>query len=101
MRQLFLAVAVSSFTAIAGSAASAETVRVRIDKNMLASEAGVIEIYDTLEAKSGRACRTIRLESEEKACRVSLVQQFIDAIGDARLTAFFEGDHAITVARLT
>ncbi|MBB4658231.1 UrcA family protein [Parvularcula dongshanensis] len=78
-------------------------VTLRFDAELLSTSTGREKIYAKFERAAARSCidhprhaSTIR---QAKICMADLMDQFVDQVGDARLTALHEGEARPAYAR--
>lgn len=84
-----LTIALALFTS---TAAAAQEATIRYRSYELASAEGRQAVADRLQTSVRRACRDTILRSTQKRCRAVLSTQMLGKIGNADVTARYNGD---------
>lgn len=95
MHKAVILIAVAAALAPAGSTLASEKktpVNFHLDRAALSTDAGAEAIYKSMRAKAAKKCdaRGERVPSAVSACADDLVAQWVEAVGDPKLTAVHE-----------
>ena len=76
-----------------------EKVTTKIDVRDLETDHGVAKIYAALSRRAKSACtapgtKTIKARLEEKECAENLLTDFVQDVGDERLTTYYQKMHS-------
>lgn len=87
-RTLTAAAALSALMA-APALAQPETFTFRVAQTQLVSQSDAERAYQRLSAEADRYCQTLDLgvSGAEAECRIDVIENVVDAVGDERLTA--------------
>ncbi len=85
-RTLTAAAALSALMA-APALAQPETFTFRVAQTQLTSESDAERAYQRLSAEADRYCQSLDLSAALADCRVDVIENVVEAVGDERLTA--------------
>ena len=88
---------VAALVAVAAAPAFAQDVSVRVDRNLLDTQAGRQIVYQQLENAAHGACRDDLAKTRRmgliSACSADLVDSMVTNLGDSRVSAIHTGSY--------